>query len=274
MKAVRVHLDAQVNFHPGFDMPRFLLAALDHMPRVAPTDLRVVCLAERSDGSFFQSLAQDEIRLPGDRWRTVAWDAAGGVKIRHLPDHRDIWILAGRQIAAAEGLDVCALGSDAPIADGLSVRETIRAILAAGGLPAVGWAPGQWFSRCAPLARELMAEFPPRQLVLIDTALRPLGWPAPRLHAAARRQGRAVLAGSALLPAAGEESLAGSYYCTFSMPPPADPARLVGPLLTVLASESLPMVCNGRRGSPAAVLGRLGRLRARECVTAATVAAP
>ena len=122
MKTIRIHLDAHAHVYPFHDVPRLLLAALDHMPRVAPTDLRVLCLAERADCSFFQALAQDEIRLPGDRWRIAAWDPDGGVKIRHLPDHRDLWILAGRQAAAAERIVVCALFSDEPLADGRPAR--------------------------------------------------------------------------------------------------------------------------------------------------------
>ena len=186
MKPLRIHLDAHAHIYPFHDVPALLLAALDHMPRIAPTDLRVLCLAERFDCSFFQALSQDEIRLPGDHWRIAAWDPAGGVKIRHLPDHRDIWILAGRQIVSAERIEICSLFSDAPIADGQPARDIIRAILAAGGLPALDWAPGKWLFQRGKLVRQLVSEFPPSQLALIDTSLRPLLWPAPRLYAAAQ----------------------------------------------------------------------------------------
>lgn len=259
MKPVRLHLDAHAHIYPFHDVPRLLLAALDRMPRVDPTDLRVLCLAERADCSFFQALAQDEIRLPGDRWRIAAWDAAGAVKIRHLPDHRDLWILAGRQIVSSERIEVCSLFCDDPIADGQPAREIVRAILAAGGLPALDWAPGKWLFGRGQLVRKLVAEFPPAQLILVDTSLRPFGWPAPRLYAAARRQGRAVLAGSDPLPFAGEEDLAGSYHCTFQIPPLADSARIVAPLKAALTSGAPPIAFGGQRGSPFAVLRRLRR---------------
>ena len=259
MKSVRLHLDAHAHVYPLHDVPRLLLAALDHMPRVAPTDLRVLCLAERADCSFFQALAQDEIRLPGDRWRIAAWDPDGGIKIRHLPDHRDLWILAGRQIVSAERIEVCALFSDAPVADGLPAREIVRAILDQGGLPALDWAPGKWLFQRGDLVRRLVAEFPPAQLALVDTSLRPLGWPAPGLYRAARKQGRAVLAGSDPLPFAGEEDLAGSYHCTFALPGLDDPARLVAPLKAALAGGRLPIDFAGRRGAPLSVLRRLRR---------------
>ena len=259
MKPVRIHLDAHAHVYPFHDVPRLLLAALDHMPRVAPTDLRVLCLAERADCSFFQALAQDEIRLPGDRWRIAAWDPAGGVKIRHLPDHRDLWILAGRQIVSAERIEVCSLFSDEPIADGQPAREIVRAILANGGLPALDWAPGKWLFGRGQLVRALVKEFPPAQLALVDTSLRPVGWPAPGLYRAARKQGRAVLAGSDPLPFAGEEDLAGSYHCTFTLPGLDDSARLVAPLKAALAGGHLAIQVGGRRGSPLSVLRRLRR---------------
>ena len=259
MKTIRIHLDAHAHLYPFHDVPRLLLAALDQMPRIAPSDLRVLCLAERSDCSFFQSLAQDELRLPGDRWRIAAWDPAGGVKIRHLPDHRDLWILAGRQIVSAERIEICSLFSDEPIADGQPAREIVRAILAAGGLPALDWAPGKWLFGRGPLVRQLVSEFPPPQLVLVDTSLRPLGCPPPRLYDAARRRGRAVLAGSDPLPFSGEEDLAGSYHCTFSIPAPVDSARLVAPLKAALVAGDLAINFGGRRGSPLSVLRRLRR---------------
>ena len=259
MKSLRIHLDAHAHVYPFHDLPRLLLAALDRMPRVAPTDQRVLALAERADCAFFQALAQDEIRLPGDRWRIVAWDPAGGVKIRHLPDHRDLWILAGRQIVSAERIEACALFSDDPIADGRPARDIIRAILANGGLPALDWAPGKWLFGRGRLVRALVREFPPAQLALVDTSLRFLGWPAPRLYAAARRQGRAVLAGSDPLPFAGEEDLAGSYHCTFTLPGLDDSARLVAPLKAALAAGGLDVARGGRRAGPRAVFRRLRR---------------
>lgn len=259
MKTIRLHMDAHTHIYPGHDLSRLLLAALDHMPRIAPTDLRVLMLAERADCSFFQALAQDEIQLPNDRWRIVAWDSDGGVKIRHLPDHRDLWILAGRQMATAERIEVCSLFDDTPLTDGTPARQLIHTILDTGGLPALDWSPGKWLFRRGDLVRDLLAEFPPDQLVLVDTSLRFYGWPAPRLYAAARRQGRALLAGSDPLPIPGDETMVGRYHCVVSIPPLEDPSRLVAPLRAALTSGTQPITLAGRRYSPLATWSRLRR---------------
>jgi len=262
-KTVRIHLDAHAHIYPCHDVPRLLRCALGHMPRIAPTDLRVLCLAERSDCTFFQSLAQDEIHLPGDAWRIVAWDPDGGVKIRHLPDHRDIWILAGRQAATAERIEVCSLFRDDPLEDGRPARDLIRAILDRGGLPALDWAPGKWLFARGALVRRLIQEFPPAQLALVDTSLRFAGWPEPRLYARARRTGRPLLAGSDPLPFPGEEAAAGTYHCTLSIPRPDDPARFVAPLREAIVSGKAQIRFGGFRGTPLSVLRRLRR-HARE----------
>ena len=50
------------------------------------------------------------------------------MRIRHLADHRDLWIIAGRQMVAAERIEVapCSAMNPLPMA---SPREIIRAIL-------------------------------------------------------------------------------------------------------------------------------------------------
>ena len=230
-RTIRILMDAHVHIYPFYNLPRLLLSALDRMPRLAPTDQRVLCLAERSGHAFFQSLAQDEIALPDETWRIVAWDPDGGVKIRHRPTHRDLWILAGRQIATRENIEICSLFSDAPVPDGLSARDTLQAVRdEAGGLPALDWAFGKWLFARGKLVRSLLDQNAPSDLLLIDTAMRPRGTPPPSVYATARREGRPVLAGSDPLSAPSEETVPGTYGTAFSIPAPEDPAAIVAPL--------------------------------------------
>ncbi len=257
MKPLRLHLDALVRIDPCHDFSRLFLAALDQMPRRTPTDLRVLCLAEPRNGAFFQSLAQDEIRLPGDRWRIAAWDPAGGVKIRHLPDHRDLWILAGRQIQTAESIHVNALFIDEPLEDGKPAAEIIRRIADRGGLAALPVPQEGWSRRHRATGRRLLDEFPPAELVLIDTPLSFAGWFGGGLVARARRSRRPVLAGSALQPRPGEEDLAGSWHCTLTIPRPEDPARLVAPLQAALVGGDADIHLAGRRHSLRTALRRI-----------------
>ena len=246
-RLLRVFMDAHVHVYPFYDLPALLLSALDRMPRLAPSDQRVLCLAERSNHAFFQSLAQDEINLPADSWRIVAWDPDGAVKIRHRPTHRDIWIAAGRQIATRENIEICSLFSDALVPDGMNARETLRAVRdEAGGLPALDWAFGKWLFSRGKLVKSLLDANP--DVLVIDTAMRPRGTPPPSVYADALRAGRPILAGSDPLSSPSEQTLPGSYGVTFQIPAPEDPSSLLSPLRAFLSAPlSSPLPTFGAR---------------------------
>lgn len=260
-RSIRILMDAHVHFYPSYDLQTFLLAALDHLPRYSPTDQRVLCLAERTGHTFFQSLAQDEIPLPSDRWRIVAWDPEGAVKIRHRPTHRDLWIIAGRQYTTRENIEVCSLFSDAPVPDHMTARDTVRAIREeAGGLPALDWAFGKWLFARGKLVRRLLETNPPGTLPLIDTAMRPRGTLPPAVYATALRDGRPILAGSDPLSPPAEQTQPGRYAATFQIPVPDDPGTIIAPLRTFLTSPlTAPLTLLGTRDT---LLRALARRRA------------
>ncbi|MDD2520163.1 MAG: hypothetical protein PHR34_04355, partial [Kiritimatiellae bacterium] len=64
---------------------------------------------------------------------------------------------------------------------------------------------------------------------------------------------------------AGEESMAGCYYCTLSIPAPADPSRLAVPLKSALVAKPLAVAYGGQRNSPLALARRLRRHRRESC---------
>ena len=257
-RLIRILMDAHVHFYPAYDLQTFLLAALDNLPRLAPTDQRVLCLAERIGYTFFQSLAQDEIPLPSDRWRIVAWDSEGAVKIRHRPTHRDLWIIAGRQYTTRENIEVCSLFSDAPVPDHLTARDTVRAIREeVGGLPALDWAFGKWLFSRGKTVRRLLETNPPTTLPLIDTAMRPRGTLPPAVYATALRENRPILAGSDPLSPSSEQTQPGRYAVTFQIPAPDDPSSIIPSLRTFLTTPlSAPLTLLGTRDTLLRALAR------------------
>lgn len=110
-------------------------------------------------------------------------------------------LIAGRQIATAEGLEVLALGAAGPFADGEPVETTIDAVREQDGVPVIPWGFGKWWRRRGAIVRRLVADhtrFP--LLFLGDSAGRPAITPRPRLLAQAEQMGRAVLPGTDPLP--------------------------------------------------------------------------
>lgn len=242
-------LDAHVHVYPFYDLSRFFDAALANMPPPPgdPAPRRVLALAERHDCHFFASLLDGSATLPAP-WR-IASAAPGAITLARgdAPDAATLAFLPGRQIAPRERIELCALGTDAAIPDGLSAGETFDAILAANALPVLNWAPGKWLFKRARVINALMAR---RPLALCETSLHPLGWPTPLAIRRARRLGLPVFAGSDPLPVTGEECLAGSCHAILDTPLP--PASLL-PALSALQPARLVL----SRPSPFALFRRL-----------------
>ena len=250
-RTVCVHLDAHVHVYPSYDLTAFLEAAIAHMPRCSPTDQHVLLLAERRDCAFFQFLAQDEISLPSERFCITAWDPGGAVKIRHLPSQRDLWLVAGRQYATAERLEVCSLFSDLAIPDGRPLLDTIADIRDAGAIAALNWGFGKWLFSRGRLVHKALDAFPPSELLLVDTLIRPRELPEPSPFRRARRENRPILCGTDPLPSRpnSEARLPGLYRSVFSMPFPEDPTRIVPALRSFLTAPSAPILPAGDRQS-------------------------
>lgn len=208
----RVVADTHVHLHPCYDLGAALASLCANLARHGAG----VCagfLVERGDHRIFAAL-RDGALLTGC-----------GVVVRRLPETgalllesegRQVYLFGGRQIVAAERIEVLALGADIDLADGVPAERVIAAIQAAGGVPVIGWSPGKWWGSRGRLVGDLLQRSRPGELLLGDTAMRPRCGPAPRLMRAARRRGLAVIAGTDPLPLPGEERLLGTYATVFA----------------------------------------------------------
>lgn len=114
-------------------------------------------------------------------------------------------LVAGRQIATSEGLEVLALGATGPFADGEAVETTIEAVREQDGVPVIPWGFGKWWGRRGAVVRRLAADHTRFPLLFLGDSAGRLGIaPRPRLFAEGERQHRAVLPGTDPLPLRGE----------------------------------------------------------------------
>jgi hypothetical protein len=122
----------------------------------------------------------------------------------------------------------------------------------------VAWSPGKWTGARGRLVEALVEETPPGGLLLADTALRPRGWPEPRLMRRARAKGFGVLAGSDPLPFPGEERRIGCYATCWEGS--FDPERPAASVRAALDTPSPALHARGTRLGVAAVAWRLARV--------------
>ncbi len=256
---MEIFADTHVHVYPVHDPEVLFRRGVGQLRRAggSPSAACVLFLAEGRGFDFFARLRDGSSGL--DRGFNVEpTEEAGAVRVTE-EGGGSAWIIAGRQIVAAEGVEILALTLTGGVEDGRPAPEAVSAVLAGGGVPVLAWAPGKWMFRRAKVVRDLLGEFGPRQLLLGDTSLRPLGWPAP---SAMRDPSRRVLAGSDPLPLAGEEVRAGTYGVRLSGE--FDPRRPVTSLRRLLFDPATPIQRIGRRDTPWRSAGRLLRHHRRK----------
>jgi hypothetical protein len=262
----RISADGHLHIYPLFRLDHAfdrLLANLDRNARefwqCDPEEIvRLAFLTETQACHFFDQLrngmldpASAGLEIIGPREDTcLALIHRGG---------RKLFLLAGKQVATHERLEVLGLMLREPIPDGLPAYETIARIVAAGGIPVLSWAPGKWLFARGRLVRELVAAASPDQLALGDSSLRPMGWPESSITRTARRRGCLILPGSDPLPLPGEERQLGAY--GFVYEGSFDPDQPSASIRALLAGRPDRIVPAGRRNTILQVVSRLHRLR-------------
>lgn len=254
LPSVRVLLDGHVHVYPLYALDAFFAAAIRNMPRQQASDIRVLCLAERHDCSFFEQLSQDDVRLPTG-WTIAEWDPDGAVGLTHADGHK-LWICAGRQIATRERIEICSLFSDVRIQDGLDVHSTLAQISETHALAALNFAPGKWMGKRGRILTALLKQHRQADIVAVDTTLRPVGWPTPSILKICQKRQWPILAGSDPLPFRGEEKRAGQFFAAFQIPPPRE-GRLVEALKTALQNRATQLSHGGARDSWPTVIQRI-----------------
>lgn len=230
-------VDGHVHFHPCFSAAGFLDAAARNLRRWGPADGGPRGGARRSvrpclmlaDPAGRDSLGALSAGLEDvDRWE-VRETAEEASRLVLGEGGGSIGLIAGRQVATEEGLEVLALATDAAIPGGRSARETVDASLAAGAVTVMPWGFGKWWFRRGRVVRSLVESVDHPLFFLGDNGGRPRPAPDPSLFRAARRRGTAVLPGSDPLPFTREEERVGSYGFVLAGRRGDDPGRRVGP---------------------------------------------
>jgi hypothetical protein len=135
---------------------------------------------------------------PLKRWSIAATDEETSVVARN--GSRQLFIVAGRQVACREGLEVLVIGTSRRFQDGRPIREILTETEAMGVPRVIPWGPGKWFFRRGRLLQELLVEFHQPTLFLGDEGGRPGFWGYPTHFERAARLGVRDLPGTDPLP--------------------------------------------------------------------------
>lgn len=197
--AAALWVDTHVHIYPHYNVRRALDCAIGNLP--GP---RAICLTERSDCHFFDSLKSSP--LAGFAVQVTASEDAAKLT---RPDGESIWVFPGRQIVTAERLEVLALVTTSEFPDGRPMVETVESILAAGGLPVLAYAPGKWCGTRSAVVETTIKEFGAK--ILLGDSRHRFGKWEPKFFQIARDVGAKIIAGSDPLPLPSEEAALGQY---------------------------------------------------------------
>ncbi len=222
---VTILVDGHVHVHSAFSWDGVLAAAASNFDRarrqLGLTEPRTGCLmlTESAGVHAFRSLRDRPAVVESAGWRATPAGGGGAIALRRA-DGWTIWVVAGRQIVAAEDLEVLALACDRKFPDARPIREVLPEVIDAGGVPVIPWGFGKWWFGRGRLLRKLIEETDQPRFFLGDNGGRPRLGVTPPLFAVAREHGIFVLPGSDPLPFPEQAARVGSYGFTIAGPDP------------------------------------------------------
>ncbi len=202
--------DAHVHIYDCYKLEQFLDSALENFLKFS-ANFSVLLLTETSNDHYFKTLlefAQQQKTIQG--WKFHETSEPESIYAENCQG-KGIFLVAGRQIVTSENLEVLALMTNQIFEDNLSLQETIKTVIKAGGLPILPWGFGKWLGRRGKLLKNLLNLDESPRLFLGDNGGRPVFWPRPKYFQLAEAKGWQVLPGTDPLPLAWESSRPGSF---------------------------------------------------------------
>jgi hypothetical protein len=202
-------VDAHVHLHPFVDPEAVLdAAALNFEAAACHTGSwqGVLLLAEMSGIDAFEKLRQRAVSGPVGSWKLRISDAETTSLTAERGEER-IVVVAGRQIATRERLEVLALATRERLADQQDFTSTLVSAKRASALVVLPWAVGKWLGRRGRLIEEAIET--EAQVFVGDNGGRPWFW-SPKVFRRVAQLSRPILPGSDPLAIRGEERRIGS----------------------------------------------------------------
>ena len=220
-------VDAHVHLHPSFEVTEFLRSSAANFEQAAArlglpngtagcllltesfgtdrfAELRSRCGSCEGEWSYDSTMDESAIIARRIAARDTSIESDG-------KQQTTITVIAGRQIATQERLEVLALGTREVIGDGQSINSVIEQVLASGALCVLPWGFGKWTGRRGTLIRKILDSPLQEQLYLGDNAGRLNFAPSPPILKSYESKGVPILPGTDPFPFPDQVSVSGRY---------------------------------------------------------------
>jgi hypothetical protein len=209
-------VDGHVHFHGCFAVRRFLDHAVQNFQEgaralgIASKTTGVLLFTEAAGDDYFNRFLGGEFAESAAPWTFKRTHE--GCSLRARGDrNNELILIAGRQLATREGLEVLAIGYAGQLPEERGLLEIIEATLASGALAVIPWGFGKWWFRRGALVAEVLHMAEPGRIFLGDNSGRPRLARRHRLFRLAELKGVPVLPGSDPLPFGSQVGRAGCY---------------------------------------------------------------
>jgi hypothetical protein len=258
-------VDGHVHCHACFEVGTFLAAAarnFEAAKREMGHSEAVGCLmlTENSWNHYFRAFAEGLIERETREWRVQETTESCSLFATN-PAGARLLIIAGRQVVAADRLEVLALATTREFSDGLPFQEALEKVVESGAVPVVPWGFGKWTGARGRIVRALLSSPEADTLCLGDNGGRPAHAPTPSLFRVALERGVPILPGSDPLPLPAEVRKPGRY--GFVLQGPIDAEAPASSVRSLLATRAQPRRF-GRLESPWTFVLRQTQLRLRD----------
>jgi hypothetical protein len=244
-------VDAHVHIHACYELEELLDNAHRNLSRAPQSGavrnapggqalflLMTECAPDDYFGALYEASRTAPSAGPGlRRWSMLP--TGEEVSLRAASGARHLFIVAGRQVACREGLEVLVLGTRRRFRDGLPIREVLAETGALGVPRVIPWGAGKWLFRRGRLLNELVREFRSPTLFLGDEGGRPVFWGYPAHFGEAARLGVRDLPGTDPLPFPHDVNKVGRM--GFRLELDFDPVRPAASLMSALTSQGAPL---------------------------------
>jgi hypothetical protein len=168
----------------------------------------MLLLTETARDHAFDALASGE-RSPA-RWRIVTTHEPAVLRADR-DQQTSLWLVAGRQVATREDLEVLALGTTRRFPDREPIQVSLAASDESAALTALPWGFGKWWGSRGGIIEQIMRAPRNRPIFLGDNGGRLSLSTRPRLFRVGERSGLKILPGTDPLPFPGQERRVGSF---------------------------------------------------------------
>jgi hypothetical protein len=254
--------DTHVHLYETYDLDVAFSSALANLQRLQPAGADRTCLAlllaERHDCHAFEHLRQNPASAARATYRVKGTPDERALSVA-AADGSSLYLVAGRQVATRERLEVLALLGDPGVRDGGDILDTIGRIAESGAVPVLAWAVGKWTGRRGGIVESVLRAVTPGQLLLGDSSMRPREWLVSRMFREAAERGFGIVGGTDPLPFAGQETVIGRYGIAADVF--IDDGSPIASLRDLLTGPADRMTLAGRRDSLLSVAARMVRQR-------------